>query len=113
MEPGRPYDPSPFRQVDSLGRQVPRRLGVETYLLMFARMAPERVRRIPSTAILEEGEDEQGRYALVRCPCGGHPTVRARLQQCDGCGRFYVSLALGAVWVAYGDMPVPPLPKPN
>lgn len=105
----RPYDPSPFRQVDGLGRQVPRRLGVETYLLMVARIEPERVRRIPSVAVLEEGEDDDGRFALVSCPCGGHPTVRAALVKCEGCQRFYALMGLGSVWVAYGDMAVPPL----
>lgn len=95
----------PFGEYDLLGRRQPRQLGVPDFLLFVARIDPTRVRRVPDLAVSEEGADDDGAFALVTCPCGARPVVRSRLVCCDGCQRHYVYV--GAVWVAYGDMPVP------
>ena len=99
----------PFIEQDFLGRQVPRRQGIEGYLLMIARIAPGRVRSIPTKAILEEGDDE-GPYALVSCPCGARPVVTERLAKCPDCERWYCYVGGRKVFVAYGEMTPPPLP---
>lgn len=99
----------PFGSVDSLGRKIPRRLGIHDYLLTVARSEPARVRRVPAAAVSEEGiDDEEGPYALVTCPCGARPVVRAALAKCTGCDRNYVCID-GGVFVAYGNMLAPPL----
>jgi hypothetical protein len=107
-EPARQQS-GPFSLFDSLGRKIPRRLGIADYLLTIARSEPARVRRVPSQAVVEEGEDEHGSFSFVTCPCGARPVVRQRLEKCDGCARNYVRFEGGAVFVAYGDGGAPPL----
>lgn len=96
--------------VDRLGRKQPRRLGLPDYLLLIARLDPNRVRAVPARAIVEEGLDGDGEHALLDCPCGAHPIVRASLDKCSGCERHYALSGPGLVWVAYGAMPVPENP---
>lgn len=67
----------------------------------------ERMRQVPARAVVEEGEDDDGPFSLVTCPCGQNPIVRSELSQCEGCERHYLRLERSA-WVLYGDMPVPP-----
>lgn len=98
-----------FTTYDALGRKNPRRLGTPDYLLLIARADPARVRRIPASAIEEEGVDDIGEFSFVNCPCGQRPVVRPKLEKCNGCGRNYVRIEIGAIWVLYGDMPVPAL----
>lgn len=101
----------PFSEFDSLGRKQPNRLGAPFYLLLIAKVAPTRVRRVPAAAITEEGDDDDGGFSCVTCPCGARPIVRSRLGRCTDCERWYVRVELGAVWVAYGEMPPPPVPS--
>lgn len=99
----------PFAEYDFLGRKQPHRLGLADYLLLIARIDPARVRRVPSTAIAEEGADEIAEFAFVDCPCGARPVVRQTLEQCKGCERWYVLFEQGVVFVTYGEMAPPPL----
>lgn len=101
---------SPFAEFDLLGRKQPHRLGLPSYLLLIARLDPARVRRVPSSAITEEGQDETGEFSFVGCPCGAHPVAAAEMVKCSGCERYYVEFERGAVYVVYGAMEPPPLP---
>lgn len=96
-------------EYDAFGRKLPRRLGSADYLLVIARSEPARVRRVPSQAVVEEGDDDDGAFALVECPCGTRPVVRGLSTKCTGCNRNYVRFEGGTVFVAYGDGQVPPL----
>jgi len=100
----------PFTDHDTLGRQVPTHIGIGHYLLTIARSEPGRVREVPNSAIQETGEDESP-YAMVSCPCGAHPVVRATLAPCAGadCERWYLFLDARRVFVVYGAMEPPPL----
>lgn len=95
---------------DGLGRRQPRRIfTVPDCLLMVARIEPARVRRVPASAVAEDGADDEGGYSMVTCPCGGHPIARERLARCPGCERYYTHVRPGSVWVTYGAMSPPPL----
>lgn len=101
---------SPFIEHDFLGRQVPRRQGIEGYLLFIARISPGRVRSVPARAVLEEGVDDDGPFAMVACPCEARPVVTSRLAKCPGCQRWYVYVEGGRAFVTYGAM-TPPAPR--
>lgn len=88
--------------------KIPRRLDLALIVRSVPGMA-ERFRRVPGRAVVESGSDGDGPYALVECPCGQKPVVRAPLRQCSGCQRFYM-LPRATAWVFYGDMEPPPLP---
>lgn len=95
-----------FATYDAIGRKNPRRLGHADYLLLIARSDPARVRRVPSIAVVEEGEDDQGPFAFITCPCGTRPVARTALAKCGGCDRNYVRFEQGTVFVAYaGEIP--------
>lgn len=101
----------PFAEYDTLDRKQPRRHGLPDYLLLIARIAPGRVRRVPSSAIEDEGlDDELGDFAFVNCPCGARPVVRDDLEKCNGCERYYVLVERGRVYLTYGAMSPPELP---
>lgn len=77
----------------------------------YARAIPgfaERVRRVPALAVAEVGDDEEGSFAMVTCPCGGHPIARDSVDKCSGCERYYALVRkTGAVVVFYGNMDLP------
>lgn len=98
----------PFSTFDELGRKSLRRLGLADYLLEVARSEPARVRRVPSKAIVEEGDDDAGPFSFVACPCGMRPVARSELVKCGGCERNYVRFEHGTVFVVYAGE-VPPL----
>jgi hypothetical protein len=101
----RDYDQPP----DEPPQREPARLTIGDYLLVIARSEPARVRRVPSSAIVEDGTDDSGEFSCVECPCTARPVVRSKLEKCLGCERYYVEIEPGAVYVAYGEMPPPPL----
>lgn len=88
---------------------TPRRLGLGDYLSAALQGSWDRVRRVPGSAITEDGVDDEGDFAFVACPCGAHPVVRDKVEKCPGCERWYLLVALGSVWVIYGEM-TPPRP---
>lgn len=94
---------------DLCDRQQPRHIGLPDYLLLVARIEPARVRLVPKTAIPEDGHDDDGPFAFVACPCGARPIVRAPLERCPSCERYYC-LVFPRVFVTYGAMAPPPLP---
>lgn len=109
-----PYlNPHNKRAVDRLGRQQPRPLGVGSLLgagiaLMAQRQGDDcsnRVRRVPRKAVVDVGDDDDGAFAFVTCPCGARPIVRGGLTKCPGCERWYTFHV--RVYVVYGDMDVP------
>ena len=93
---------------DLLDRRAPRRLGLADYLLLVARSDPARVRTVPQRAVVDDGHDDDGDFALVACPCGTRPIVRERLERCGGCERFYALIG-PKVFCCYGEMTPPPL----
>jgi hypothetical protein len=76
-------------------------LAFRTYPALVARM-----REVPARAVTEEGDDDEGAYSLIVCPCGQKPIVRSELRKCEGCERWYLRFERAA-WVLYGDMDVP------
>jgi hypothetical protein len=98
-----------FTARDHLGRKVPRRLGIADYLMVVARSEPARARRVPASAIVEEGCDDDGEFTLLACPCGAQPIVRSALAKCLGCERWFVQIQQGRLYVAYGAVAAPPL----
>lgn len=98
---------------DRLGRKQPTRLDAAMLLegaalLVGGEFVAERVRAIPERAVVENGEDEAGVYALVECPCGSKPIVRVEPVKCNGCERHYVASGPNPnVYVIYGDMKPP------
>lgn len=76
-------------------------LAFRTYPALVARM-----REIPARAVTEEGDDDDGAYSMIVCPCGQKPIVRPELRKCEGCERWYLRFERAA-WVLYGDMDVP------
>jgi hypothetical protein len=106
-------NPHNRRPVDRLGRQEPRRLGVgmllDAGIELGARRLDEdwsdRVRRVPARAVVDVGEDEDGLFALVLCPCEAKPIARSGLTKCPGCERWYTYHQ--RVYVVYGDMDPP------
>lgn len=98
----------PFAEYDRIGRKQPMRMHVPFWLLFIAKLDPDRLRQVPTEAIVEEGYDEIGRFACVQCTCGKGHIARERLEQCAGCERWYSSVEPGAVFVTYGNMVPPP-----
>jgi hypothetical protein len=91
-------------EYDALGRKVPRKIGLDLALRRFPALV-ERMREVPARAIAEEGEDDEGAFALVECPCGQKPIARSKLTPCSGCERWYLKET--SVLVLYGDMELP------
>jgi hypothetical protein len=100
---------NPIRPRDQLDRQIPRRFSIATLLAATGGAAQRRVRRVPAAAVAEDGEDEEGVYAFITCPCRHRPVARVSLSKCDGCERWYFLLGTSQVYVIYGDMRLPPL----
>jgi hypothetical protein len=92
-------------EYDALDRKVPRKIDLGLALRAFPALAA-RMRVVPSRAIAEEGEDDEGPFALIECPCGQRPIVRSNITPCGGCERWY--LKDESVLVLYGDMELPP-----
>lgn len=84
----------------------PRHLGFYDYARAIPGFA-ERIRRVPAIAVAEVGDDDDGPFAMVACPCDFHPIVRDSIAKCEGCERYYVLVKTGAVLVFYGNMDVP------
>lgn len=105
-----PHNP---RAVDRLDRRQPRLLAVGSLLhagisLMSLRLRDDcsnRVRRVPRKAVVDIGDDEDGPFAFVVCPCGSRPIARGGLTKCPGCERWYTFHQ--RVYVVYGDMDPP------
>lgn len=91
---------------DRLGRKQPRQIPISIYAEIASRSQPDRLREIPRAAIVEDGDDEDGHFAMVRCPCGHRPIARYSIAKCNGCERFYVAVA-PSVFVLYGEMEPP------
>lgn len=85
--------------------KVERKIGLDLAFRRFPALVA-RMRQVPARAVAEEGEDDQGRFALMTCACGQNPIVRSELTKCDGCERWYLLLERSP-WVLYGDMDVP------
>lgn len=94
---------------DLVDRRQPRQLGLPDYLLMVARIEPARVRKVPRHAVVDDGQDDDGEFAFVVCPCGAKPIARGSLEKCSGCERRYVLVARSHAFVTYGAMTPPPL----
>lgn len=95
---------------DRLGRKQPRRLPLTHYIELMVRSASDRFREVPRAAIEEDGADDDGPFAMVRCPCGRQPIVRYSIEKCAGCERYYV-LCAPTVFVVYGEMDPPTRPS--
>jgi hypothetical protein len=91
-------------EYDALDRKVPKKIDLGLAMRAFPALAA-RMRVVPFRAIAEEGEDDEGAFALVECPCGQRPIARSTLTACGGCERWY--LKEGSVLVLYGDMELP------
>lgn len=100
-----------FEQETKRSRMTPRRLELGDYLAAVLAPSPGRVRKIPLSAITEDGVDADGDFAFVACPCGAHPVARSNIAKCEGCERWYVLAELGAAYVIYGNMEPPPPPS--
>lgn len=82
------------RARDRLGRQQPRRLGVDSFLRTeFAMMILEAFDHTVPDSFWNRDVDEDGDdVAVIACPCGEEPTcVLNRTVECE-CGRFYMFL---------------------
>jgi hypothetical protein len=89
---------------DRIGRKEPAVMGLAHYLLYIPGLA-DRTRFVPRAAIDEVGEDEEGDFVLVECPCGARHVCRAPLVKCSGCERHYALIGNRPL-VAYGAMPI-------
>lgn len=95
------------RTRDLLGRLKPQRLTFAKFVDHIPGLA-ERVRKVPSSAVVDESQKPGEETANVQCPCGAHPVAEEHLTECPGkCGRWYIYNA--AVYVVYGSMEPPPL----
>lgn len=103
---GNPTIVETFPPADRLDRRQPHRIPISNYLELAIRSAPGRLREVPRGAIEEDGFDEEGAFALVNCPCGGHPIARYSIDKCNGCQRYYVC-AGPKTFVIYGRMDPP------
>lgn len=100
-----PYDHGDY---DRTGRKEPVVLELAHHALAIP-FLKNRMRYVPGRAVAEYGEDDDGQYALIECPCGYKPIVRGPIQKCRDCERYYMLKRKGAV-VVYGAMPVPGAP---
>src|SRR5205807_74066 len=91
---------------DALGRMMPRRVPVSTYIEIALRSQPGRLREVPRAAVEEDGHDDDGPFAMVRCPCGHQPVARYEIAKCSGCERYYVACG-PKTFVLYGAMDLP------
>jgi hypothetical protein len=91
-------------EYDAVGRKIEKKIDLRLALRTFPALAA-RMRVVPSRAIAEEGEDDEGVFALVECPCGQKPIARSTLTACGGCDRWYLKAT--SVLVLYGDMELP------
>jgi hypothetical protein len=91
-------------EYDAFERKVPKKIDLGLALRAFPALAA-RMRVVPARAVVEEGEDDEGLFALIECPCGQRPIVRSTLTACGGCERWYLKGA--SVLVLYGDMELP------
>lgn len=102
---------------DHLGRKQPARLDYAMLIQGAARLVGHRtvrehIRRVPDRALADTGEDDQGNFALVNCPCGKKPVARPESTKCPGCDRWYVTAGNNPnVYVVYGDMQPPAIPN--
>lgn len=99
-----------FPPVDRLGRRDLRRIPISTLLAALGPGLARRLREVPRRAIVEDGADDDGHFAMVACPCGRQPIVRYSIAKCSGCERFYVAV-MPSVFVIYGDMTPPEIPS--
>jgi hypothetical protein len=83
---------------------VPKKIDLGLAMRAFPALAA-RMRVVPFRAVVEEGEDDEGSFALIECPCGQRPIVRSKLAACSGCERWY--LKEENVLVLYGEMEIP------
>lgn len=95
-------------EFDRVDRKEPTLFEVAHYIL-FAPGLKQRSRNVPLKAIAEHGEDDDGPFALVECPCQSKPVVRATIEKCPGCERYYM-LTAKRVIVVYGAMKPPGQP---
>lgn len=92
---------------DRIGRKQLRRLPLTLYIELMVRSNSDRLRKVPRSAIEEDGADDDGPFAMVRCPCGRQPIARYSIDKCVGCSRSYV-LVMPTVFVMYGAGMDPP-----
>lgn len=97
-------------EFDFLNRKDPVRFGVAHFALLVPGFI-RRMRHVPDRAV-EYGEDDDGQYGLIECPCGSRPICKERLEKCPGCERYYAIDGKQAV-VAYGNMTPPDEPEPE
>jgi hypothetical protein len=81
---------------DRLGRQMPRRIGVDSYLRArdeFALAIIEAFDRVvPGSFWNADVDDDGDQIAVIACPCGEEPSLAInRTVECD-CGRYYMNL---------------------
>jgi hypothetical protein len=91
-------------EYDRLDRKEPVVMDNAHYMLYLPGLK-QRTRRVPGRAV-EFGEDDEGDYAFIECPCGAKPIARAGIEKCPGCERRYLLTGKGPL-VVYGDMEPP------
>lgn len=92
-------------EYDRLDRRDPALPTVPLFVLAIPGFK-QRTRLVPDSAVAEYGEDDDGEFALLDCPCGSKPVVRRRLERCQCCERYYM-LGRGRPLVFYGAMTPP------
>lgn len=97
-------------EYDRLDRKEGHWVGFPHYLL-HVDLLKRRTRKVPLRAVAEYGEDEDGEFALIECPCGAKPIAKTDIEKCPGCERYYLLTGKGPL-VLYGDME-PPTRKPS
>jgi hypothetical protein len=91
-------------EYDRLDRKEPLVLDLPHFILHLPGLR-HRTRRVPGRAIAEFGEDDDGEFALIECPCGSRPIVRGTIEKC-ACERYYLLTGRGPI-VVYGEMEPP------
>jgi hypothetical protein len=92
-------------EYDRLDRKEGHWLELPHYLLQVD-LLKQRARKVPVRAVAEYGEDEDGEFALIECPCGARPIAKTIIEKCRGCERYYLLTRKGPL-VLYGDMEPP------
>lgn len=95
-------------QKDRLRRKDMAEWSASRFIARMPWLFMPRMKRVPKQGIEEDTDAE----FLLNCPCGHRPILvreRDEFQKCPGCERYYVAFN-DAVFVLYGDMPIPAAP---
>lgn len=100
------------RPRDALGRKVPFRFDLLTWMRVLPSLRAAMRHEVPASFIAEDVTTDGTPVAIISCPCGRTPSVElAQLEACD-CGRAFGHFGRRILCARPGDEP-DAVPEPD